>query len=79
MVERELRSITDAVLLLDEWRVAHHALESHWIRAHHALVKKLGAVERENHRLFAELCEYRLAEATVAAANEADEPEGCPF
>ncbi len=79
MAERELKSLTDAVLLLDEWRVAYQALEAQCSREHHALVKKLGAVELENHRLFAEVCDYRLAEATVAAANAEDEPEGCPF
>ena len=79
MAERELKTLTDAVLLLDEWRIAHYALGATHIREHHALCKKLDAAELENHRLYAQLCDYWLLEATAAAANAEDEPEGCPF
>ena len=67
---RELRSIEDAIALIDEWRVAFHELERHCSQLDNAWWKKYYALDLERHRLQAEIYDQVLAEATVRIANE---------
>ena len=75
--ERTPNILPEAVALLDEWIVAYRQLESQTTRLDLAWQYKVDAAERDAHRLYAQLCDYWLKEATERIAN--DEASACPF
>jgi hypothetical protein len=81
-VEREIRTLEEALSLLDEWTGAYRELERHYILLDRAWTLKHDEVQMEMFRLHGQLCDYWLAEATERAANqEANgvEPQENPF
>jgi hypothetical protein len=66
---RELRTLEDAVALLDEWQAAYRELERHCVLLDHAWRIKHRAAEFDAYELHLQLCHYWLAEATVRIAN----------
>ena len=81
MVEtRELRTLEEAVSLLDEWLAAYAELEGQAIRLDRAWSLRYRSLESELHRLQG-LDNERFAEeaAERLAALEAPEQTECPF
>ena len=74
--DRELRTLDDAVSLLDEWQSAYRELEGQAIRLDHAWAEKYRELEYEMHRLQA--LEYNQF-AERAAERLASLESECPF
>jgi hypothetical protein len=75
---RELRTLEDAVALLDEWLEAYRELERQHVRLDHAWRKMCHERDMDNHALYAQLCDRWLAEAEASAVPEVVEEEN-PF
>lgn len=83
VVERELKTLEEAVNLIDEWISAYRELEGDLARLDHAWWVKYRDLERQFHATSAELFDLIFEEATARLANAeslpADQETGVPF
>ena len=75
---RPVRTLEEALALLDEWMAAYLDLEGQCMRLDHAWRKQYDELDLERHRLQAIEYDLVLADATERLANaEAENPFGC--